>query len=124
MEFFRKLGYSFNPQFTDDKAACLVISEDIYSMLLKEEFFKTFTSKQICDTSKSTEVMIALSTDSKQAVDKMVDTALKSGGSPANETQDLGFMYSRSFQDPDEHIWEVLWMDPAHVQSSEQVKQN
>lgn len=116
-EFFTKLGFTINPQFTDEKAACVVISEDIYAMILKEEFFKTFIAKkEMADATKSTEMLVALSADSKEKVNEMAEKALAAGASPLREPDDLGFMYSRSFQDPDGHIWEVLWMDPAAIQ--------
>ncbi|MEU2763492.1 MULTISPECIES: VOC family protein [unclassified Streptomyces] len=111
--FFGKLGYTTNPAFTDDKTACLVISDTIFAMLMTEERFKEFTKKDVVDASTATEVILALSADSREKVDELADAALASGGSPAGETQDLGFMYGRSFQDPDHHIWEVVWMDPA-----------
>lgn len=114
--FFAKLGFSTNPVFSDDKTACLVISDTIFAMLMTEERFKDFTKKDVADSSRTTEVIIALSADSREKVDEMVDAALAAGGSPANETQDMGFMYGRSFQDPDHHIWEVMWMDPAAVE--------
>jgi predicted lactoylglutathione lyase len=115
-EFFTKLGFSINPQFTNDKAACVVISEDIYVMILKEEFFKTFIpNKQISDATKSTEVLVALSADSKDDVNKMTDAALAAGGKTARDPEDHGFMYSRAFEDLDGHIWEVFWMDPSFV---------
>ncbi len=111
-EFFTKIGFSINLQFTDEKAACVVISEDIYAMILREEFFKTFIpKKEIADATKTTEVLMALSADSKEKVDEMADKALAAGASKLREPEDHGFMYSRSFQDPDGHIWEVLWMD-------------
>ncbi|MEU3653009.1 VOC family protein [Streptomyces sp. NPDC032161] len=113
--FFGKLGYSCNPQFSDENAACLVISDTIFAMLLTESRFKDFTKKEIADTSRTTEVILALSAESREKVDEMADTALASGGSPAGETMDFGHMYGRSFQDPDGHIWEVIWMDPAAV---------
>jgi predicted lactoylglutathione lyase len=116
IHFFTELGYSFNPQFTDDNAGCLVISDDIYAMLLTEPFFKTFTKKDIPDAAKSSEAIIALSLDSRVQVDTLVDKALAVGGQPANETNNQGFMYGRSFQDPDGHIWEVFHMDPSAVQ--------
>jgi uncharacterized protein len=116
IHFFTELGYSFNPQFTDDNAGCLVISDDIYVMLLTEPFFKTFTKKDIPDAAKSSEAIIALSLDSRVQVDTLVDKALAVGGQPANETNNQGFMYGRSFQDPDGHIWEVFHMDPSAVQ--------
>ncbi|MER6504077.1 VOC family protein [Streptomyces sp. NPDC001455] len=113
--FFGELGYSCNPQFSDENAACLVISDTIFAMLLTESRFKDFTKKEIADTSRTTEVILALSAESREKVDEMADTALASGGSPAGETMDFGHMYGRSFQDPDGHIWEVIWMDPAAV---------
>ncbi|MEU8702722.1 VOC family protein [Streptomyces sp. NPDC048680] len=113
--FFGKLGFSFNPQFSDENTACLVISDTIFAMLMAEPRFKDFTKKEIADASKTTEVLLALSAESREKVDEMADAALAAGGSPANEPQDLGFMYGRSFQDPDHHIWEVIWMDPAAV---------
>ncbi|MGW1229686.1 VOC family protein [Streptomyces sp. NPDC001478] len=119
-EFFGKLGYSFNPQFSDEHTACMVISDAIFAMLLEEPRFKDFTKKEIADASATTEVILALSADSREKVDELVDAALAHGGSPANDTQDLGFMYGRSFQDPDHHLWEVVWMDPAAVEAGGQ----
>lgn len=117
MNFFSKLGYTFNKQFTDDKAACMVISEDIYAMLLREEFFKSFLrNKEVSDASKTTEVLIALSADSREEVNELVDKALAVGGKKVREPEDHGFMFTRSFEDLDGHIWEILWMDPAAVQ--------
>ncbi len=111
-EFFVKLGYTINPQFTDEKAACVVISEDIYAMILREEYFKTFTpKKEIADATKSTEVLVALSADSKEKVNELLDKALAAGAREARPPEDHGFMYGRSFEDPDGHIWEVFWMD-------------
>ncbi|MFC8508380.1 VOC family protein [Streptomyces sp. NPDC057411] len=116
--FWTKLGFSFNPQFSDESTGCLVISDTIYSMLLSEEKFRSFTApgKEISDATKSTEVLITLSRDSREAVDELVDAALAAGGSAAKEPQDHGFMYGRSFADLDGHHWEVFWMDPAAVQ--------
>jgi predicted lactoylglutathione lyase len=111
-KFFTDIGFTINPQFTDEKAACVVISEDIYAMILREEFFKTFIpKKEITDATKTTEVLVALSAESKEAVNEMADKALTAGASKLREPEDNGFMYSRSFQDPDGHIWEVFWMD-------------
>lgn len=111
-EFFTTLGFSINPQFTDEKAACVVIGEDIYVMILRKEFFKTFIpNKEIIDATKSTEVLVALSADSRAKVDEMVDNALAAGATKLRETEDHGFMYTRSFQDPDGHIWEIFYMD-------------
>ncbi len=115
IDFFTKLGFSFNPQFTDENAGCLVISDDIYAMLLVESFFKTFTKKDIADATKTTEVIVALGVDSRERVDELVDKALAAGGQPANDTDDQGFMYGRSFHDPDGHLWEVLYMDLSAV---------
>lgn len=114
-EFFGKLGYSFNDQFSDENAACLVISDTIFAMLLVEPFFQTFTKKQIADSASSTEVLIGLSAESREQVDELVDSALEAGGRVANDTNDQGFMYGRSFEDLDGHIWEVMWMDPKAV---------
>lgn len=114
--FFQQLGYSFNPQFTDETAACMVISEDIYTMLLTEPKFKEFTPKAIADATMTTEVLIALSCDSRAHVDELVGKAKAAGGSIYAEPKDYGFMYQHSFQDLDGHQWELIWMDPAAVQ--------
>lgn len=112
-EFFAKLGFTYNPKFTDDNAACMILSEDGYVMLLTEPFFARFTNKARCDTRTHTEGLFALSCVSRAEVDEMVKTALASGGSAAMPPQDHGFMYAHSFYDPDGHHWEVIWMDPA-----------
>ncbi|WP_031506164.1 VOC family protein [Streptomyces megasporus] len=112
-DFFTSLGFSFDPRFTDDNAGCLVIDEGVYAMLLTEPFFASFTNKKVADASVGTEAILALSLDSREEVDRMADKALASGGSPANEPADQGFMYTRSFQDPDGHLWEVFHMDMA-----------
>ncbi|AUX39712.1 extradiol dioxygenase [Sorangium cellulosum] len=116
VEFFSKLGFEFNPQFTDDKATCMIISEEAYVMLLVEPFFKTFMKNEICNTSTHTEALIALSCGSRAEVDEMVNKAIAAGGRHAVDPQDHGFMYSWSFYDLDGHHWEVLWMDPSAVQ--------
>ena len=116
IRFFSDLGFSFNQQFTDETATCMVISDDIYAMLLTESRFKDFTRKQVADASSITEAILALGVNSRQEVDRIADKALASGGQPSNEPQDHGFMYTRSFQDPDGHLWEVLYMDPSYVQ--------
>jgi predicted lactoylglutathione lyase len=116
VDFFTALGFSFNPQFTDESATCMIISDDAFVMLLVHDRFQDFTKKPIVDSAAQTEVLVALSAESREAVDTMVNAALAAGGSPANEPQDHGFMYGWSFQDPDGHIWEVVWMDPGHVQ--------
>ena len=115
MTFFKALGFKFNAQFTDETAACMVISDDIYAMLLTHKKFKEFTPKAIADTAKTSEVLTCLSAASRDEVNKMVDAALKAGGQKLLEPQEYGFMYLRSFQDPDGHIWEIIWMDPANV---------
>jgi predicted lactoylglutathione lyase len=116
MEFFSKLGFEFNPKFTDDKAACMIISEEAYVMLLGEPFFKTFTKRELCDTSRQTEGLFGLSCDSRAEVDEMVKKAISAGGKRAADPQDHGFMYGCSFYDLDGHHWEVLWMDPKVAQ--------
>jgi uncharacterized protein len=119
--FFSHLGYTFNPQFSDEKAACLVISETIYAMLITEPFFQTFVpSKTIADAHKTSEVLVCLSADSREAVDQKVQLALEAGGFVHRPPQDHGFMYEHSFQDPDGHIWEFMWMDPNYVQKPEE----
>ncbi|WP_199613688.1 VOC family protein [Paenibacillus alkalitolerans] len=114
-EFFSQIGFEFNAQFSNENATCMVINENIFVMLLAEEFFKTFTKKDIADATRSTEVLIGLSAESKEKVDEMVNKALSAGGKPANEPQDHGFMYGWSFQDLDGHIWEVIYMDPSAI---------
>ncbi|MEV0641406.1 VOC family protein [Streptomyces sp. NPDC050619] len=115
-KFFTELGYSINPQFSDENAASVVISDTIVAMLLTKPFYSTFTKKEIADAAKTSEVMIALSAESREKVDELVEKALAAGGSPAGETQDHGFMYGRAFDDLDGHTWEVIWMDPAAVE--------
>ena len=111
--FFTKLGFTFNPQFTNDEAACMPLSEDAFVMLLRRDRFKDFTKKEICDTSRYTEGLFALSCDSRAEVDAMVNTAIAAGGTEATDPQDHGFMFVRTFYDLDGHHWEVMWMDPA-----------
>ncbi|VXB13101.1 Glyoxalase [Arthrobacter sp. 9AX] len=113
VSFFTALGFTFNPDFTDENATCMVVNENAYVMLLVEAYFKTFTSKDVASTKGSAEAIIAYSVDSRDAVDEAVRTALANGGSPSQDPQDYGFMYNQSFQDPDGHLWEVFWMDPA-----------
>lgn len=116
MAFWKGLGFEFNPQFTDDKAACMIIGDGAYAMLLTVPFFETFTPKKICDTSTHVEGLFAISLASRAEVDAMVEKALASGGGDPGKAQDFGFMYQRGFYDPDQHHWEVFWMDPSHVQ--------
>ena len=116
--FFAKLGYRFNPQFTDETAACMVITDDIYTMLLTKAKFKEFTRKAIADATQTTEVLTCLSVDSKAKVDEMLDAALEAGATEARDPMDYGFMYGRSFNDLDGHIWEIIWMDPQALQQA------
>lgn len=117
-EFFSQLGFEFDPRFTDDKAACMIISEEAYVMLLMEPFFKGFTKRELCDTSKQTEALLALSCSSRAEVDELVKKAIAAGGQYAMEPQDHGFMYDWSFYDLDGHHWEVLWMDESATGSA------
>jgi predicted lactoylglutathione lyase len=110
-KFFGSLGFGFNPQFTDDNAACMVVEKDvIHVMLLAEPFFKTFTPRAIADAKKSTEVLVCLSCDSDAEVKDLVAKATKAGGKAVREAQDHGFMYQHAFEDPDGHIWELVHM--------------
>ena len=121
ISFFTHLGYSFNPQFTDEKATCMIISENIYVMLLVEPFFKSFIKKDIADAARTTEVILCLSAESKKAVDDLVRKAVEAGGAVPNPQQDQGFMYSHGFEDLDGHLWEVMYMAaqaPAEAQAN------
>jgi predicted lactoylglutathione lyase len=115
VEFFIKLGFSFNQQFTDETATCMIVTDDIFVMLLTETKFKTFTPKEICDAKKYTEVLVCLALESRAKVDEMVQKAVAAGGTTYNEPQDHGFMYSHGFQDPDGHIWELIFMEPSAI---------
>ena len=115
VEFFTKLGYQFNPQFTDETATCMIVAGDIFVMLLTHPKFKEFTPHPICDATKSTEVLICQSCDSKAAVDDLVRKALAAGGKTHAEPKDYGFMYQHGYMDLDGHIWELIHMDPAAV---------
>jgi hypothetical protein len=115
MEFFKKLGFTFNPQFTNDTAACMVISDEMFAMLLTEQKFKEFTKKTIADAAKTTEVINALSAESRDEVNRIVDAALKAGATEADDPRDHGFMFGRSFNDLDGHIWEFFWMDMSQI---------
>lgn len=108
--FFKALGFAHNQQFSDDTAACIVINDNISIMLGTHEKFRTFTPKAVCDTSKSVEVLISLSCDTRERVDELVAKALAAGGTTYDEPEDLGFMYSHSFVDLDGHGWGVLYM--------------
>jgi len=114
--FFDKLGFTFNAQFTNDDAACMVLSEEGYVMLLSAPFWTRFTKNAPCDTRTHTEALIAISCESRAEVDQLIKLALEHGGKPAMPMQDEGFMYSGSFYDVDGHHWEVMWMDPSTIQ--------
>ncbi|MBC7950092.1 MAG: VOC family protein [Chitinophagaceae bacterium] len=117
VSFFTNLGYSFNPQFTDEKATCMIISDNIFAMLLTETYFQTFTKKQICDAKTSTEVLIALDANSREEVQQMVEKAKELGASIYAEPQDHGWMYQHSFADLDGHQWELIYMDESQMPS-------
>lgn len=113
--FFSQLGFSFDPQFTNEQGACLIIGENIYAMLLVEEFFKSFIRKGIADSSKTAEVINAFSVESKERVNELADKALAAGAVQYSDPQDYGWMYSRAFEDLDGHLWEVLFADPSKM---------
>ena len=115
-EFFRGLGFEFDPRFTDAACACMVVSEQAYVMLLQQERFAEFTAKPVGDAHAATESILCLSAESREDVDAFADAALGTGGTVAGEPMDHGFMYGRSFHDLDGHLWEVMWMDPAAVE--------
>lgn len=115
IEFFTQLGFTFNPQFTDETATCMIVSEENFVMLLTEEKFKSFTPKPVCDATKSTEVLLALSLESRAKVDEIVRRAVAAGGTTYKEPQDHGFMYAHGFQDLDGHIWEPFFMEPSAI---------
>ncbi|MCW8379148.1 VOC family protein [Streptomyces justiciae] len=115
-KFFTSLGYTLNEQFSDDNAASVVISDTIVAMMLTKPFYSTFTDKEIADATKTSEVAICLSAESRAAVDEMIEKAVAAGGTASDKVQDLGFMYGRGFDDLDGHSWEIVWMDPAAVQ--------
>jgi predicted lactoylglutathione lyase len=121
MEFFGRPGFNFNLQFTDVNAACLVISENIYVMLLTKAMFAQFTKKEIADAQRTTEVLVVLSVGSKERVDQLAKITTEHGGSVYNEPQDHGWMYQRSFADPDGHQWEVLYMDMSAMPQTQNV---
>ncbi len=113
--FFNELGFATNPKFTNDKGACIVISETIFVMLLVKEFYQTFTKKQICDPTTTSEALMALSVETREQVDEMVEKAVKAGGTDYQQSQDYGWMYQRTFLDLDGHHWEVFFMDESQI---------
>ncbi|MFE3071642.1 VOC family protein [Streptomyces sp. NPDC059247] len=116
--FFEKLGWTINPQFSDESTACVVISDTIFAMLLEAPKFRDFMApgKELADATRTTEVLVTVSAESREEVDALAEAALAAGGTPAKEPLDHGFMYGRSFTDLDGHHWEIFWMDPAAVQ--------
>ncbi|WP_322104502.1 VOC family protein [Paraburkholderia sp. J41] len=117
MDFFGKLGFTFDPKFTNDQAACMVIGENIFAMLLTTDFMRGFTDKALADAHQSTEVLTCLSCASREEVDTLVEKALAAGGSSKRPAMENGTdMYGRSFEDPDGHIWELVYMSPAFIE--------
>jgi uncharacterized protein len=123
IEFFTRLGFNFNPQFTDETATCMIVSENIFVMLLTHEKFQTFIPNAICDATKSTEVLTCLSLESRAKIDEMVREAVVAGGTTYNEPQDHGFMYAHGFQDLDGHIWELVYMEPSAIAQAESTQE-
>ncbi|GAA1005568.1 glyoxalase [Streptomyces sp. F-3] len=115
-KFFTGLGYTINPQFSTDDCSCVVISDTIVVMLHSRKYYAEFTKKEIADSTRTSEVMLCLSAESREKVDELVDKAVAAGGTATGEVQDHGHMYCRAFDDLDGHTWEVMWMDPAAVQ--------
>ena len=115
VRFFTALGYAFNPQFTDENATCMIVAENIYVMLLVEPFFQSFTKKTIVDAHQSTEVLVCLSMDSREAIDALVAKVLAAGGTTPAEPKDYGFMYQHGYQDLDGHLWELVYMVPGEM---------
>ncbi|WP_133646381.1 VOC family protein [Paraburkholderia flava] len=110
--FFSHLGFEFEPKFTNDQAACMIVGENIFAMLLVKPFFQSFSSKALCDPRKSVETLVCLSCDSREQVDRLVVKALAAGGTAPREQQDYGFMYQHGFEDVDGHMWELVYLDP------------
>ncbi|MFE6078852.1 VOC family protein [Paenibacillus sp. NPDC057886] len=119
VDFFTKVGFEFNVNFTDESATCMIIGDNIYAMLLVEDRFQSFISKKISNAADTAEVIVALSVESREQVDLIVQAALDAGGKPYNDPQDHGFMYGWSFQDPDDHLWEVSYMDLSSFPAQE-----
>jgi uncharacterized protein len=123
MHFYESVGFTNNPVFTNEQAAAMAWSDSIIVMLLVHDFWKTFTDKEIVDARRSAQVLLSLGQDSKEAVEAIVDKAVAAGGrADPTPKQDLGFMYGRSFEDPDGHIWENAWMDPAVASGEKSVE--
>jgi len=118
VDFYAKLGYTFNPQFTDENATCMIVGENLFVMLLVEKFFSTFTSKAIADTSRATEVLTCVSCNSRAQVDELVSKARAAGGKVPRQPQDHGFMYGHGYEDLDGHTWELVYMSGAPPEHS------
>jgi uncharacterized protein len=118
VEFFTRLGYKFDPQFTDENATCMIVGENIFVMLLVEHYFKTFTSKELCDTGRAAEVIVCVSAESRAQLNELVAKALAAGGTSPMQSKDYGFMYQHGFQDLDGHLWELVYMDPSAAKQS------
>lgn len=116
VEFFTGIGFTFNPQFTSEDTTCMIINEQAFVMLLEKKRFSDFVTKPISDATKQTECLMAISCDSRAAVEEMMKKVISLGGKAHKPPQDMGFMYSHSFEDLDGHVWEPLWMNPDHVQ--------
>jgi uncharacterized protein len=116
VRFFTELGFKFDPRFTDETATSMIVSDEAFVMLLVESRFRDFTKKQVVDATAQTEAIVALSAPSREDVDDLADGAIAAGGSPANDPIEMDFMYGRSFQDPDGHQWELIWMDPSAIE--------
>lgn len=119
VNFFKELGFDFDPKFSNEQAACMILNKKCYVMLLQERFFQDFTKNAIADTTQFTEVLLAISVDSKESVNSFLDKALGMGAREARETQDSNFMFGRSFHDLDGHIWEIFWMDISKMPQEE-----
>ncbi|MFE9648876.1 VOC family protein [Streptomyces sp. NPDC006365] len=115
-KFFTELGYEINKQFSDENCASIVISDTIVAMIMTKQRYADFTDKEIADSTKTSEVLLCLSAESREKVDELVDKAVAAGGTETREPQDYGQMYGRAFDDPDGHTWEIMWMDPAAVE--------
>ncbi|MBA2643323.1 MAG: VOC family protein [Actinobacteria bacterium] len=120
VEFFTKLGFTFDARFTDENASAMIVNDEAVVMLLVQDRFKEFTKKQLVDATKHTEAIMALSAESREDVDAFADTALEAGGAPANDPMEMDFMYGRSFQDLDGHLWEIFWMNPSALEVGEE----
>ena len=116
VEFFSELGFAFDPRFSDETATCMIVSDEAFVMLLHESRFGDFTKKHLADSSVQIEAIVGVSAQTREEVDELADKALAAGGSPASDPIEMDFMYGRSFQDPDGHQWEVIWMDPSALE--------